>query len=180
MEIPDFIYDMAEKLRTQDNLATSQPLYCVMMPDRIFGMDPTYRDDNYEWHDVTSGDYSSATKEEVEALEKMDSDGEDTIIDGTEYEKHYYVDGDRFITASLTRAGAEEHLRLNGHNLPGAHIYVTSLYRTPDMIQLREWLAGLKRPEAPAEVCSTCDGRGGWEGGMQGETWNVCPECAAK
>lgn len=26
--------------------------------------------------------------------------------------------------------------------------------------------------------CPTCDGRGGWEGGMHGETWNECPTCA--
>lgn len=31
-------------------------------------------------------------------------------------------------------------------------------------------------PDAPP-VCKTCHGRGGWEGGFSGETWNECPEC---
>lgn len=47
---------------------------------------------------------------------------------------------------------AEEHLRLNGHNIRGAYIYVTSLYRTPDMIALREWILSL---------AASSDGKGG-------------------
>lgn len=139
VEVPAFLREMADQLRTQDNLATSQPLYCVMVKDRVYGMSSDYTD-KYAWLDDEGNE---APGDAVESLEDADLVGLATCIDGVEYERNHYIERDRFITVSLTRAGAEEHLRINGHNLPGAHIYVTSLYRTPDMIALREWILSL-------------------------------------
>jgi hypothetical protein len=148
---------MAERMRTQDVRATSQPLYCVLLPERVYGVDLNYSPE-YVWMDQNSGDYVEASPEEAIQLEALEEAGEETILDGYEYEKIGYVVKERFITASLTEEGAKEHLRLNGHNLKGAHIYVTSLHRTPDMIALREWLMSLTEPPTKPTTGETSPG----------------------
>lgn len=95
------------------------------------------------WIDQDSGEHSEASDEETKLLEDLLESGKETRIDDCLYEQVYFVERERFITASLTEDDAKEHLRLNGHNIPGAYIYVTSLYRTPGMIRLRNSLPAL-------------------------------------
>ncbi|MDA1380579.1 hypothetical protein PCI56_13720 [Plesiomonas shigelloides subsp. oncorhynchi] len=47
---------------------------------------------------------------------------------------------DKFVTACFTEDGANEYLAVNKHNLNKPFIYVMSLYRNAEMIQLRDAL----------------------------------------
>ena len=131
--IMDRIFSIRDSLRTQDQLDTVQPMYCVRGTRRIYGMDPRWTDCTV-WVDTEDG------CEEVEAPE--DGDETDTI------QETGYKDVVVTLMSCLTRAGCEEHLRLNGHNYRhygDVHIYVESFYRCPEMIAVREFLLGLEK-----------------------------------
>lgn len=55
--------------------------------------------------------------------------------------EHSYIEVDEFVNAHFTEKSAEYHIKINGHNLRKPFIYVTSLYRCPEMIAIRNALA---------------------------------------
>ncbi len=55
----------------------------------------------------------------------------------------------RFITACLTRDGAERFISANSHRYNGAHVYVNSLYRNAEMIAIRQHLMGVAEGVQP-------------------------------
>lgn len=125
---------IGDRLRTQDNRCTSNPMFCVQIKRRDVGYDSAYIDRRC-WHD---------------------SAGEQTIYDddadfqeppkGNEWDEFGYVDRWETVMVAFTEGGCEEYLRLNGHNDRSlAHngevrIYVKSWNRCPEMIAVREWL----------------------------------------
>lgn len=124
-------------LRTQDNRATHLPVFCVQQRRRIWGMDPAYAMDNIVWVDENA-DYAEVTDEgETAALEELWNDtGEEP--DG--YRRTAYVDVWDFVTACFTEKGAEDYLRLNGHNLTEPRIYVESAHRNHEWEVVRDFL----------------------------------------
>lgn len=44
IDIPNELLVLAHRLRTQDNLATGEPLFCVQQRVRFYGLDPRYAD----------------------------------------------------------------------------------------------------------------------------------------
>jgi len=150
--IPGFIREMGERLRTQDNRITADPLFCVFQKRTIVVPDE-YDHECIEW--FSGDDQCTAEEEEAERLEELRSDmesdywHEDTIpLDGKEFRRIAVAEYDEFVTASFTEDDANDHIRMNGHNLRKPFVFVTSLYRTPEMIELREWL---KAQEAAKE-----------------------------
>ena len=142
--IPGFIREMGERLRTQDNRITADPLFCVFQKRTIVVPDE-YDHECIEW--FSGDDQCTADEEEAERLEELRSDmesdywHEDTIpLDGKEFRRIAVAEYDEFVTASFTEDDANDHIRMNGHNLRKPFVFVTSLYRTPEMIELREWL----------------------------------------
>ncbi len=141
MNIPDHILALADRLRTQDNLATAHPIYCVQEADRIDGVIDS---DTYDWVDE---DYYPVDPEKAKELDAADLDFEDEKTKG--YSKAYYRIEWRTVRACLTRKGAEDYLAADGHNLRRhgePRIYVETLYRCAEMIALREWLMTLVQP----------------------------------
>lgn len=137
----DRLAELCERLRTQSNDCTGDPIFVVFQKDRVYGIDVNYEPETV-WISQC-GDYVEATPEEVVTLEALDNAGEPPQIDGCEYEKVGYVDKDRFCTACFTRKGAEAYIAANGHNLTKPHIYVETLYRNREMIELRNILPAL-------------------------------------
>lgn len=67
------------------------------------------------------------------------------------------IDVDEFVNAHFTEKAANEHIRINGHNLKKPFIFVTSLFRCEEMIKIRKALKNkefLERigKEMPEEV----------------------------
>ena len=109
---PQDLENIAHEIKTQDNRITADPLFCVFEKERIYGLAPDYSD-TWEW-----------------------------CNSGQRCEKVYYVERDRFVNAHFTEKAANEHIIINGHNLKEPFIYVTSLYRCGEMIEIRKALAG--------------------------------------
>lgn len=81
--------------------------------------------------------------------------GYSDLIEVTEEgdEVRYHVEWE-VVTVCFTRKGAEQYLRVNGHNLWNPRIYAMSAYRNAEMIALREWLASLPPPHHPERIMS--------------------------
>jgi hypothetical protein len=132
--IPERILNLKREMISQDNLATSHPLYCVFEKERIFGIDPAYGE-KFVWlhHD----DLDSPIDEN-----EVDFDAAGKPINES-IEKYYFVERDRFVNAHFTMKAAKDFITANKHNHPTAFVFVISLYGCHEMIALQEWIKGL-------------------------------------
>ena len=128
---------IGEQLRTQDNCCTKDPIFQVRGRRRIYGMDPDYGSDQFEW---------IATMDDFMVVDPPED--EDNPPEGIE--KLCYTTVDEILCACFTRAGCEEHLRRNRHNYRNydkVWIYADSLSRNPEMIAIRNALIALPPPD---------------------------------
>lgn len=135
----DQLSKLRTELQTQDNAITSDPLFVVFQEDRIYGVSQDYQTNGYTW---VGEDDSSVTADDDEAkvLDKLLDDDRELSIGGVTYQRVWYRIVPRFVTACLTRKGAEDYIARNGHNLTKPYIYVESLHRNEEMIALRNHL----------------------------------------
>lgn len=132
---------LREELRTQDNAITADPLFVVLQEERIYGVSQDYQTNGYTW--VGEDDSSvTADDDETKVLDKLLDEDRELSIGGVTYERVWYRIVPRFVTACLTRKGAEAFIACNGHNLTKPYIYVESLYRNDEMLALRNHLMG--------------------------------------
>lgn len=126
VEIPSHILELAERLRTQDNRITADPMFCVQVKRRIYGMDTDYCDQTV-WLDVDGGDCEE-------------------VPEGTEgAEEVGYCDRWETVMVAFTEKACQDYIKSNGHNHSGElRIYAESFYRCDEMIQLRNWLMSIK------------------------------------
>ena len=111
---------IGERLRTQDNRYTLNPMFCVKEKHREYGFDTAYADQTV-WIDIESG--------------------EETQPNAPGAEETGYKDRWETVMVAFTEEGCKEYLRLNGHNHRGeTRIYVHSWNRCPEMIAIRECL----------------------------------------
>lgn len=128
---------IGERLRTQDNRITQNPMFCVQILRRDIGYDWRYAC-NYCWRD--------SANDETVYEEPSDSDDD-------RWEKFGYVDRWETVMVAFTEEGCNEYLRLDGHNCRRAahngevRIYVESFNRCPEMIAIREALMKLEEPK---------------------------------
>jgi hypothetical protein len=119
---------IAERLRTQDNRCTADPMFCVQILVADVGYDASYSD-SYCWY---SGEQTEVVFDVPENL------------DG--WEKFGYKERWETVMVAFTERGCEEYLALNGHNdRRRAHkgkvrIYAESFRRCPEMLAIREVL----------------------------------------
>ena len=143
-----FLSTLRDRLRTQDNLATAHPLFCVREEERIYGMDPQWDDNTpYIWQDHDETECTYESKAELLAAAGGDlgtpqyviGRGEQEIeIDGRRYQRIYYVIRWSFVCAHFTEAAAERYIEENRHNLANPRIYATSQHRC------WEWIAAVE------------------------------------
>ena len=106
-EIMEQLARLVDDLRSQNNCATSIPLFAVMEKHRIYGV----------------------SREFTDSFELVEVDDETRKVG--------YTETDRFVTACLTRAGCKRYIKINGHNLRDPFIYVFSGYRNGEWAFLR-------------------------------------------
>lgn len=117
----DVLAAIGDRLRTQDNRCTENPMFCVQERYRSYGYSTDYAEDTV-WIDMDSGDYQE-TEPNAPGAEEIG-----------------YQDKWRTVMVSLTEEGCKEYLRLNGHNHGETRIYVESWNRCPEMIAVRDAL----------------------------------------
>lgn len=138
---------ITEELQTQDNGGTADPIFIVMEKVKSSPVEAEYGYDCAEWIETEEG----TTVELAEVAKAIGMDAADFDYPHSRYEfeeaakeKGYmfyrYQLFNRAVNAHFTRKAAEEHLKLNGHNLRQPFIYTMSLFRCQEMIDLRNWL----------------------------------------
>lgn len=121
--------EIGERLRSQDNRITMNPMFCVQEKKRDVGFDSNYSD-NKCWHDSAN----------CHTIYDDDKDFKGAP-EGEEWDEFGYVDRWETVMVSFTEKGCQEYLELNGHNHRGeTRIYVESFNRCPEMIAIREFL----------------------------------------
>ena len=137
----DQLSALCTELQTQDNAITADPLFVVFQEERIYGVSQNYQTNGFTWVGV---DDSSVTADDDEAkvLDKLLDEDRELSIGGVTYERVWYRIVPRFVTACLTRKGAQSYLDRNAHNLTNPYVYVDSLHRNAEMIALRNHLIG--------------------------------------
>jgi len=152
-EIRKTIERVACDLHTDDNAATADPLFCVFQKQRVYGVSSDYTDD-FVWV-IPDGEGTEADLEEAAHLEKIGREAAEALG----WRRVGYKEFDAFVTACLTRAGAEACIARDGHNLRQPFVYVTSLYRNEEMISVRKHLMTLKPvpPPPPKYAPNTCN-----------------------
>ena len=129
---------IGERIRTQDNRATSAPLFIVQEKKRLYGIDSNYTDDFVWIH--TAGECEEADEDEAKRLFRLEDEGNDD----SDWTKTGYVDQWLFVTACFTEKGCQEYIDANRHNLKNPRIYAASAYRNEEFISVREFLRDYK------------------------------------
>jgi len=114
--------DISERLRTQDNQCTCEPMFCVQEKKRDIGYDPSCSNGNTVWIDTEGGDYIEVLPETPGA------------------EEYGYKDRWETVMVCFTEEGCKDYLRQNGHNHGETRIYVESFHRCDEMIRIRQFL----------------------------------------
>lgn len=129
----DQIKAIGERLRTQDNLCTANPMFCVQIKRRDVGYDSGY---------ATGQCWRNWDADET----IYDDDHDFKEPEGDEWNCFGYVDRWETVMVAFTEKGCEEYLELDGHNVRSrafrgeVRIYVESFNRCPEMIHIREQL----------------------------------------
>ena len=134
MSTPLTISTIGERLRTQDNRMTQNPMFCLQILVRNVGYDTCYSD-RHCWHNW-------------ETLDTIydDDPGFKHQPQGSKWDEFGYVDRWETVMVAFTEAGLKEYMDMNGHNVKGrafrgeTRIYVESFHRCPEMIAIRELL----------------------------------------
>jgi hypothetical protein len=137
---------VGELVRTQDNAITADPIFTVQEKKRIYGLDGGYGD-GYIWikDDVDLGVLSKSEREEIVKQFRADHPEdaemeEEDILGWLDYRKLRYQDIWLHVQPFFTREGAEDHIRINGHNLNEPRIWVASAFRNDEWQAVRELL----------------------------------------
>lgn len=124
---------IGERLRTQDNRITQNPMFCVQIKRRDVGYDSAYSDRRC-WLDSAN------------ELIIYDDDRDFKEPIGNEWDEFGYVDRWETVMTAFTEEGCKEYLALNGHNDRSrafrgeVRIFVESFNRCPEMISIRDAL----------------------------------------
>jgi len=143
------IAEIGERLRTQDNAYTRDPMFVVQQRKRIYGMDGDYVD-AFVWI-TDDADHAEADAEEATKLEAKYENGEET----PGWIRVAYYESWEFVQPFFTRAGAEAFIAANSHRLTDPRIEVDTALRNPEWQAVREHLMGMAPPAAsggPEEV----------------------------
>lgn len=132
---------IGERLKTQDNRITQNPMFCVQVQVADCGYDTAYADDYCWWN-----------AEQCEIVYDDAPEGWDEYGDHNGWEQFGYKKRWETVMVAFTEAGLLQYLELNGHNdRRRAHkgevrIYAESFNRCPEMISIREALMRLPAP----------------------------------
>ena len=138
-------------MKTQDNRATSDPIF-VVYDYQILSADPDYVDD-WEYADIEDG-YTSigTTKEDLlkyakshemdlpENIENLDADDLFKKLNdstGNQWIKTHYQKVKQFKGVFFTEKAAQDFIDANNYHFNEPHIYVHSLWRNYEMQAIR-------------------------------------------
>lgn len=146
---------LREEIKTQDNLATADPLFVVYEWERV----PTESGYSDEYEYIDAEERAVIAETEAELVEYAKSQGFKTPsmtefnamqksdilawirnqnLGEVPIERVYYLKKRRFITPFFTRKAAQAFIGANYYHYKEPHIYVESLWRNHEMQEIRE------------------------------------------
>jgi hypothetical protein len=141
---------MSQAIASQDNAATADPIFYVQELNRVYGFDPDYSDNHVyldDEHNIVTDFSSFQCPECSKSLDVRDMDDEactacfaDLDLGDWPLTRTVYRDFWVNVQPFFTRQGAEEYLRVNGHNLCDPRIYVDSAFRNAEWQAVRDML----------------------------------------
>lgn len=144
LTVPQEIAAIIERLHTQNNRITDNPLFAVQQKRVIGGLDADYAD-KFAW----LCDGCEVGAEESAQYDAMREVG-DPLPD--DVQRVGYREVWEFVTGCFTEQGCKDYIARNGHNLKEPRIYAYGSYRNAEFIALRKWLMSLAAlPAAKAE-----------------------------
>jgi len=133
---------IGERIRTQDNRCTDQPMFAVMEKRKIVAHED-YDHDRIMWFESKSGDYNEANEVQARRLEVLRQYGRET----PGWERVAIKEIDVFVTACFTEQGCKDFLARDGHNHRKPFIYAYGSYRNAEHQAVRNFLAALPAPK---------------------------------
>ena len=142
------VEEIGQRLLTQDNQITSDPIFLVQQLHRQLGLDIRYCDVR-TWLNSDSEEVDRETAERLNAAvnsTELSYPEKCEVTDG--YEEIGYVDTWEYVTTCFTNAAAEEYIEANAHNLKKPRVYVASGYRNHEWNAVRKHLMVLSARDA--------------------------------
>jgi hypothetical protein len=147
------IQNISKNLKTQDNRCTGDPIFIVEKLVRDYGYTSDYSE-KYVWFDNENPECEISDVEAIKILNQIedlffDWDNKPETItideqileyDSRRFQRIYYQDRWEFVQPFFTKVGAENYLKVDGHNLGETRIYVMSGYRNFEMQDVRRLL----------------------------------------
>jgi hypothetical protein len=148
----DALKRIRTNLRTQDNRATSWPMFAVQQKRRDYGYDPDYSD-HVVWIDQCNDCVEAPTEAECAKSgyvlepdelthEQLEKQYQETGDEPDGWTRTSYVDRWEFVTACFTEQGCKDYLEINGHNLHEPRIYAYSGWRNYEWQTITRLLLG--------------------------------------
>ena len=119
------LLDISERLKTQDNRCTAEPMFCLQIKVRDVGYDPAYADGETVWIDMEGGDFDEVAPDFPGA------------------EEFGYKDRWQTVMVAFTEQGIADYMDKDGHNVKRraykgeTRVYVESFMRCDEMVQIR-------------------------------------------
>jgi hypothetical protein len=137
------ITEIAERVRTQDNRITADPIFLVQELERIYGIDTNY-DPKIAW--LYEDESVEVDKGKAKRLEnRYEKDGDDNP---SGYRRVGYAEEWRYVQPFFTEAAALHYCATKKHHHKGAlRVYADSGYPNPEWKAMREHLKSIKAAE---------------------------------
>ena len=133
----EFILNLQKLIENEDNRATADIMFIVEQQRTSYGFEDDYAD-FIVW--VNGNEEIKEGQRKFKTLEKLRDNFKDTGDWRRVGCKHYW----EFVQAFFTEEGANNYLKINGHNLGKTRIFGHSGFRNWEWIGMREYILGFK------------------------------------
>jgi hypothetical protein len=145
---------IGERIRTQNNRGTADPVFCIQVLERIGPIDPEHSDGSVYFYDQEMCELYYEDGHDPDEWKRLNVLYCNDYLGDPSLPDHIVVSGykEKWITIQtcFTEVGCQAYLELNGHNLRhyfGHRIYVDHSGRNVEMNAIREYLRSLPSPD---------------------------------
>lgn len=177
--IPDWLMEMSNQMRTQDNRGTSHPFFQVRCKEYL-PTDPECSADRWEivgddgvvctqgdeggFIDYLLANHADWCKQwnEQNYDEESDRDALESWFDPTGGELPdplrliWTQEVEKIVSTHLTEAGAIQFINRKQHDYPKLYTYAESAYWSPQLRQLQDWIISLSAPKPDSTGGEPC------------------------
>lgn len=130
------IKEIGERVRTQDNQCTADPIYLVQVRSRLYGFDTQWSDDNSVWIQHGYGEADEQLSKELE------DEWMNTSKEPEDWYRTSYIDIWEFVQPFFTMDAAQEYIIKNKYKYNNElRVYIDSGHRNYEWQTIRKLLS---------------------------------------